>query len=311
MARTGEQGEALVEPLLELREREHVEPRGRELDGQGDAVEAAADASDGGEVAVAWAEIGPYQHRAVEEKPNRLCFVASRGSGQVEGLHREQRLARDADRCLARVQHLHLGTRLQQPSREIGDLRDEVLTVVEHEEELLVPEALAQSVGHGAPGLFLHAQHGGDSARDRAARRQVGKLDEPRAVPVTAGSSGCGFDGDARLAASARADDRHEPPRLEHLVDGFEHLHAPDECRDGTGKVVLLLADRAQRGEVGAQPVERELEDRHGPGYVSKLMAPEIDEREPAGRDRRIVARPRRRARPGPRAPLPSSARTG
>ena len=52
---------------------------------------------------------------------------------------------------------------------------------------------------------------------------------------------------------------------------------------------MVLLAHGAQRGEVGAQSVKRELEDRHRAGHVSKLMASEIDEREPARRHRRIV----------------------
>ena len=115
LARAGEQGEPLVEPFLELRERQHIEPRGRELDRQGNPVEAATDASDRGEVAVPRAEVGSHQHRSVEEEPDRLGFISSCGTGQLEGLHREQRLARNADRRLARVQHLHLRTRLQQP----------------------------------------------------------------------------------------------------------------------------------------------------------------------------------------------------
>ena len=203
VARAGEQGEPLVEPFLELRERQHIEPRGRELDRQRNPVEAPTDASDRGEVAVARAEIGPHQHRSVEEEPDRLRFIPSCGTGQLEGLHHEQRLARNADRRLARVQHLHLRTRLQQPGREIGDLGHEVLAVVEHEEELLVPESLAQRVLHRTPGLLLHAQHRGDSAGDGAPRGQVGELDEPGTALVEADASGRRFDGDARLAASA------------------------------------------------------------------------------------------------------------
>ena len=107
----GEEPEPLVEAGQHLRRRHHLEARGRELDGQRDAVETPAQLSDGrsrvaGEDELALGGPGPFH-----EQPDRVVFEQRVNAGTVvrgrgrERSHRVGDLTLDLERLAARGQH--------------------------------------------------------------------------------------------------------------------------------------------------------------------------------------------------------------
>ena len=73
-AATGQEPEALPEPLRDLRRRQRARPGGRELDRERDAVEAPADLDDRVDVAGVDLEPGPDRARPLGEQPDGFAL---------------------------------------------------------------------------------------------------------------------------------------------------------------------------------------------------------------------------------------------
>jgi len=69
----GEQSEALIEPILDLLERQRAQPRSSELDREWDPVQATAQPSDGRRVVGADGKVRALLTRAVSEQPDRVA----------------------------------------------------------------------------------------------------------------------------------------------------------------------------------------------------------------------------------------------
>ena len=193
-----QQREAVVEPGGDLRRGERAQPRGRELECEGDPVQAAAQRPDGLLVGGVEREPGPDAARPIDEQRHRLLLL--------KGRHSPHRLAGDAQRFPARGQHRDLGARAQHRVHQLGARLQQVLAVVEAHEDAAIPELQRQGPPWPTDRLDHDADGGGGQLRDQ---RRVGggtEVDPPHPVRPVVGQLGGGL---RRQGASCR----HRPPR--------------------------------------------------------------------------------------------------
>ena len=122
--------EHVVEPLGELPDRQHAHPGGGQLDGEGQAVQLAAELCHLGPVGVGDREVRCDQPRPVAEELNRLLLVKRR--------YRPGPLAFDAERLAAGGEDGKRGALGEQVLGQGRGRFGQVLAVVEHDQDLLV-----------------------------------------------------------------------------------------------------------------------------------------------------------------------------
>ena len=133
----GEEPEPFVEAGEHLRRRHHLEARGRELDGQRDAVEPSAQLGDHGSGVAREDELALGGAAPFDEQPDRVVLeqrvdavIVCCGRGR-ERSHRVGDLAVDLERLAARGQDLDPGARLDEDVDHHRGRVDDLLTVVE------------------------------------------------------------------------------------------------------------------------------------------------------------------------------------
>jgi hypothetical protein len=164
----GEQAEPVVEAVGDLLGREGAQAGGGQLDGERLAVEAAADLGDGGPGGGVEREAGPHGGGPVDEELDGVGF-----GERVDGV---QHLARHPQRLAAGGEHPQAGARGEQGLGQRGDVGDEVLAVVEHEDRVAAVEGGEQPgerLGHlGAAQVQLGLADGGQHGLAGAAWRR-------------------------------------------------------------------------------------------------------------------------------------------
>ena len=167
----------MLEPCEQRVGFEEARARGRELDGQRQAVEPRADGLD----RCVRLDVPAHCTRTLDEERDRV--------GRVEWVEGVFHLAGDAQRRSARSEH----AKTRGCGQEVGDRRsggEEVLEVVEEQHELAVTEKAAQVVG-GADRLRDLGRHEirvGERGRGRPRRRRP--RPSRRARPRPAGRVG-------------------------------------------------------------------------------------------------------------------------
>ncbi len=170
---------------------------GRELDGERDAVEAAADLGDRLGVPGVEDEGRLDRVRPVAEQPHRVV-ADQRGAvgrrGDREGPQRPHLLAVDTETLAARREHAHTWAMLDQRRGERAGGVEQVLAVVEHEEQSLGTEELCDRVGEVVACARRNARarprRSGASSRRRSprrARRSTRRRGSPAAPPPRPG----------------------------------------------------------------------------------------------------------------------------
>ena len=128
--------------------------RGEWLEGQGDAVEASSQAGDDRRIARIELERLARARCALDEQPNRVGrgdLVEGLANGERKRWDRQQTLSRDGEPLTTRREHMHMRTGRIDRFDELGDCSDEVLTVVEHQEQVPVTQVLEQRTELLAP----------------------------------------------------------------------------------------------------------------------------------------------------------------
>ena len=193
----------------ELRRRDEADSPGRQLDGERQAVNAAADLCDRGCVAGARREgrvlgAGGRDEQRGRRCPHELLGVRRLRRRQLERTDLEDELGTQPQRFTAGGQH-------REPERAREQLRDQrrgseqVLDVVEDKQQLLGVEGSCQRLAV----TRRHADRVGDRRSDVGCdpeRRQS----HPRGRLFVATPTG-EFDGEPRLADAAEADQGDEP----------------------------------------------------------------------------------------------------
>ena len=250
VAAAPEQVEPGAEPLEDLRGRERLRARGRQLDRERERVEPPAQLGD---------LVGRVELRPLAEQRHRL--------GGGERRHRELDLAVDAQALAARDEDGEVRARGDERG-QLGRRRDDLLEVVDEEQELALADVLGEAVA-GAHGP-------GDRLADERRVAERGEADPDGAGAEVGDERGAGLERQAGLPGAAGAGQREEPRaagdprehRLELLLPADEGARRPREVRarerlERREGAVAQLEERDRRGDV-LQPVLAELEERLG-----------------------------------------------
>ena len=189
--RSGEEPEALVEPLRDLRRGEHAGARRGELDRERDSVETPAYLEHGAHVVVADGEVVLRRRRSIGEEPHRIARQrrVERGIRGRDGERpdRDDLLARQAEALPAGREHAEPGAPAQQVVDEVRNRAEHVLAVVEHQQRLAAREAAHQRLTRGQSGSRRRlasrpGHHGRDRLHHRVRLGDRSQLAEPHAV---------------------------------------------------------------------------------------------------------------------------------
>ena len=209
-------------------------------------------------LAASSANDGLHLAAALEEQPQGVLLGQRR--------HRPHELAGDGERLAARRRHADLRARLEQGRGDRGRAVEHLLAVVETDEQPPVAELPGQRRERSLDRLDQHAGGGRHLVGHRPVLRDAGEVDPPDAVTPAADLLGEGVDRQPRLAAAARADERHRPLVGEQPVQLVQLVAAADERRRLDGQVVAPEVERAQRHRLRVA----ELEDALWPRQVAQ-----------------------------------------
>jgi hypothetical protein len=218
-----------IQPGQHLRWRNERDPRRRQLDGQRQAVEAAADGGHGLRVFRGEGEVGPGRRGAGDEQPHRLGprhlgerhFLAT--VGQRQGRQGVPVLAGHPQGSAARDQRRQCRAGGQQTGDE-GPGVQHLLEIVEHQERPPLAQKTRQVLLDRAVLALSNAKRLRDARGDERRIADGGKGNEPDAV----GEVGSGFfgscEGQAGFADAARAGEGQQT----HLLLQQKVLHCGD-----------------------------------------------------------------------------------
>jgi hypothetical protein len=261
--------EPVLEAGEELLHRQHPDAGRGQLEGQRDAVQPHAHLRDGGGVPGGQAEPGerrpgPVGEQAHGLRPGDLRDRGPRLRVRTAGERRERqrrhaphRLTREPQRLAAGRQDADVRAGAQQRLGQRGAGADEVLAVVEHEQEALGPQRVAERGQQGAAGLLAHADDGRHRLGDGGRVGERGELDQPDAAgePLPREQGLRHPEGQPRLAGAAGAGERDQAPgaqqpgRLGHVA------LPPDEAGERRREVVRRVGRAgALGGRLGGGP---------------------------------------------------------
>ena len=220
----------------------------------------------------------PDRVRPLDEQTNRLGSFELRWRGILvragQRVDRVDGLAVDTKRHPARREHADMVGAAQEARRERRARLDEMLAVVEHEEELGVPEAPRERLP-GRCRRVVEVERRGDESPDDDRIRHRGQVDEPHAATPGADLTPCDLDREACLARAAEAAERDQPVCPQEVADLRELPRPADEARERDGQVVVLLGRERHRHRVAQHcPLELpELVARLEPELVAEKRA--------------------------------------
>lgn len=233
----GEQPETGIEPVQDLLQREHAQPHGRELDGERDTVEAAADPRDQLAIAFLDGEARQYGGGPVGEQRRRLpvpWFLAA--VRQRQRRDHQYLLAVRSQDLPAGHQDPQLRRRGQQAARERGAGGHQVFAVVEDQQQPLVVEVVDES---RQP--VTQAENGGDGARQHRRIGDARQPHQPHSVGESAPQARTHAQRQPRFADPAHSGERDQPGIGEQPLGLGQLTATADETRQ-LGRQVPRLA---------------------------------------------------------------------
>ena len=256
----GQRREPPVQPPGQLGRGHRRQPRRGQLDRQRYPVQPPGHRGDRRRILRGNREAGLDRGRAVGEQPHRLGVddrvQVGADTGQHQRRDQNQPLPLDPQALPAgRQDHQPAARPLQHPGqrRRSGQ---QMFTVIEHQQQLLVAQELHQRLAGGLPGRGTHREHRSDRIiqADRIADR--GQLAQPRA----SGKSRLHLLGDlhreAGLAHPAHTGQRHHP-RLAQRSHGPLQLPGPADERTHRQRQIPRKGaggSSASRDRVGRAP---------------------------------------------------------
>jgi hypothetical protein len=220
-AAAGEQREAIVQPLVDLLQRQRAHPRRRELERERNAFDPGAELGDRRRFALRQREPGLLQLRARHEQLDRFGarerFHARCRLGQRQRQHRVHLLARNAQRFAARRDDADVGRGAQDRVRERRAGAHDLLAVVEDQQCLARFQMRAQRVRERFSRLLAHGEHLCRFMRDERRIADRREIEEPDAVGVRIEHVGGDLQREPRLAEPAHAEEGEQPAALQQL----------------------------------------------------------------------------------------------
>ena len=192
----GPQVEAAAEPVEDRGGAEQADPGRRELDRQGEAIQASADLRDGSQRLTGRGEVRPLRSRAVDEQRD--------GPLAVQRRDRVPAFAGDPQQLAAGHQRPQAGSRPDQSRHDLGGRGEQLLEVVQDEEDGPLPEVGAQGLARRPVGRFADVEGDRDGRLQEVRIPKRGEVDEPDAMREQVASTSCDGEGEPGLAAAAR-----------------------------------------------------------------------------------------------------------
>ena len=243
-ATAGQETEALIKAASELIDGQHFEPRHRQLDRQGDAIEPAADRRDGSGIGIGESEPAAERVRPLHEQTHGGVVARALRGGRFAGLRRRQRgHANNAFPCdrhslTARCQDRQVGAAAHQRFGNARGFSDDVLAIIDDQKKPFGLKAGCERVQCAGGRAQTDAQDIGDDGRYELRVIQRGELGEPHAVGVAIEQAAAGLDREPGLADPAGAGERYQTviaqPRLDLREIGF----AADQTGQLLGKII-------------------------------------------------------------------------
>jgi basic amino acid/polyamine antiporter, APA family len=180
---------------------------------------------------------------AVDEQPGG---VRAREAGdavlhrQGQRGHQPPRLAGNRERHPAGRKHRQRRALAQQPREDPGDLLDQVLAVVDHEQRVAAVKVGDRGIQLADPRQRAHSETLDQRRRDGTGVGDARELDPPHAAGEGGSATRGRLDGEPGLAHASRSGQRQQPRRRQRGADGLQ---------------ILLATD--QRSELGRQAVRR------------------------------------------------------
>ena len=254
-APAGEHPEPLVEPLEDLGRRDGPRPGRRQLDGERDAVETPAELDHGRRRCRVECELRPRRARPVHEQLDRVAVGVGR-----ERRDRHDSLRGDPEPLAARSDHPHVGCTGRDRVGDRRDARNQMLTVVDHQQQSPATQARAQArdivlARRQRVAQRLQQQRG--DAFGGVHRREV---HQPRPVGELGLDDGRDLQPEPRLSHAARSSERDHRGVGDEPGDLLDRRSATNERVGLHRQVARQFADRLQRGELALQLGVRDLE---------------------------------------------------
>ncbi len=211
----GEEAVAVVEAVHELVDVEDAHADGGEFDGEGETVQAVAQAGHGGAVVRGEAEAGDDRGGPVgEQREGRIA----RGGGEVavrvghrQGPHLQQVLLDEPEPVPAGGEDADALGAAQQGRGELRARPRQMLAVVDDEQQPPVPHLLDEDVQRRLRRVVVQPQRVGGGERHERRVVQSGEVHEAHAVREGPLYPGRDARGEPGLADAARPGQRHQP----------------------------------------------------------------------------------------------------
>jgi hypothetical protein len=136
----------------------------------------------------------------------------------------------------------------QERTRESRTLRDEMLAVVEHEQQLAIGQRGSELRGDGAPGLRALAECGEHRCREQCGIFHGSELHPPHTVGESRVPAPRGLDRESCLPAAAGADQREKSRALEQSRDFRELCLASNEAGQRIRHHLGRITDETEPG---------------------------------------------------------------
>ena len=136
----------------------------------------------------------------------------------------------DTQPLSGRSQHIYCRSGLHEVACEVGCSLENVLTVVEDEERAPMCEPFGDLRLKPSIAELVHAEDVRHGASDRGVRAQHGQIADEHAVRVPRCNVGCDFGGEAGLADTTGAPQRHQALAMEEVADAAQVRVATDEA---------------------------------------------------------------------------------
>ncbi len=162
--RTGEQSKAIVEPGVDLLDRQHLQSHRRQLDRQRYPVEAPAHVRDHGGVFTRDRERGTSGCRSIDQQSNSLVLEEIVGWRDARFGHSQRGnsprlLAGDAECFAARGEKRQPGRSAEQRFGELGDAGDHVFAIVEQQKHAAMAQLIGQRFDDRPARQLTDVQH--------------------------------------------------------------------------------------------------------------------------------------------------------
>ena len=183
--------------FVDLRHGQQVTPGRGKLDGQGQAVQGAADLCHRPIVIFVQVQVGVGGEGSVDEQLDRRALgdlLLGPPGGQLERLDHEQSLTPNPQSAPARDHHPQPGRRLEQLGDQYG-CRKQMFEVVDDQQQIPVAQIAPEAVGARRLGARALAERGGDLRCDQGRPGQPLEPHEHGTISVA------GLEGGARARA--------------------------------------------------------------------------------------------------------------